>query len=324
MSWNGKRVLVTGAGGFVGSHLAEALAESGADVRAFVHYNALGSRGLLEPSASVEVVQGDIRDPSSLRPAMTDVEIVYHLAALIAIPYSYIAPRSYIQTNVEGTLNVLEACREFRISRLVGTSTSEVYGSAQSASIDESHPLQAQSPYAASKIAADKLIESYHRSFDVPAVIVRPFNTYGPRQSARAIVPTIISQALVSDTVRLGNLSPTRDLSFVDDTVEAFLLAGLAEGVVGEQINVGTGQEISIGDLAEIIVRLAGRSVPVLSDETRIRPEKSEVTRLLADASRANRLLGWVPRTALEEGLQKTITWIHAHLDAYHPDQYAV
>lgn len=327
MNWQQQRVLVTGAGGFIGSHLTEQLVQRGARTRALVHYNALGTWGWLDHSAcrdDVEVVCGDICDRDSVRQAVQGVDVVFHLAALIAIPYSYHAPESYVRTNVLGTLNVLQAARELGIGRLVQTSTSETYGTARRVPIDEDHPLQGQSPYAASKIAADKMAEAFHLSFQVPVVTVRPFNTYGPRQSARAVVPTIITQCLAGEAVRLGNLRPTRDLNFVADTVEGFLRAGSVEAAIGQTINLGTGREISIGDLAQLIGRLAGQPIRLECDQDRLRPDHSEVERLLANPRRAQSLLGWTPAHSLESGLQLTIDWIREHMERYRPGVYVV
>ncbi len=328
MNFNGKRVLVTGAGGFIGSHLAGRLVEQGAEVRALVHYNALGSWGWLDSSpqkAQIEVVAGDISDRDSVRHAVSGMDIVFHLAALIAIPYSYQAPYSYIRTNVEGTANVLQAVRECGVERMVHTSTSEVYGSAVYVPIDEKHPLQGQSPYSASKIGADKMAEAFYSSFDVPVVTVRPFNTFGPRQSARAVIPTIITQCLAGESViRLGSLHPTRDLNYVGNTVDGFLRAALAPDVCGKVINVGSGREISIGDLAALIASLVGVDVKIEQEDQRVRPSKSEVTRLLADNQLAQELLQWEPAVSLEEGLQLTIEWIKANRHWYRPGVYTV
>jgi NAD dependent epimerase/dehydratase len=327
VNWNGKRVLITGGGGFIGSHLTERLVELGARTRALVRYNSLGAWGWLDHSSvrnDMEVIAGDIRDHDSMLQAMEDIEIVFHLAALIAIPYSYHAPVSYVRTNVEGTLNVLQAARAKGVELVVHTSTSEVYGTARYVPIDEAHPLQGQSPYAASKIGADKIAESFHLSFELPVVTLRPFNTFGPRQSARAVIPTIISQCLQGDTVRLGNLYSTRDFTYVADTVEGFLLAASTSESVGKTINLGFSQEININELAKLIARLIGRPVTFYSEEQRIRPEMSEVERLVSDNKLALTLLGWTPRITLQQGLEKTVEWINEHPESYRPDIYAV
>lgn len=327
MNWKGKRVLVTGAGGFIGSHLTERLAALGAKVRALVHYNAMGSWGWLDESSvleDIEVVTGEIRDRDSVRQVMQDVQIVFHLAALIGIPYSYCAPLSYVHTNVEGTVNVLQVSREFSVERVVHTSTSEAYGTAQYVPIDEAHPLQGQSPYSASKIAADKLAEAFYLSFDVPVVTVRPFNTFGPRQSARAIIPTIITQCLKGEALRLGNLRPTRDLNYVSNIVEGFALAASAPEAIGQTVNLGSGREISVGDLARLIARLIGRPVSIECEGKRVRPEKSEVERLVADNTLARTLLNWKPTVDLEEGLKRTIEWLQQHIDRYRPNVYGL
>jgi NAD dependent epimerase/dehydratase len=327
MTWQNKRVLVTGAGGFIGSHLVERLVELGASVRALIHYNALGSWGWLDYSPHrerIEVIMGDLADRDLVFQAARNVEIVFHLGALIAIPYSYQAPSSYVRTNIEGTLNILLAARDLKVARLVHTSTSEVYGTARYVPIDENHPLQGQSPYSATKIAADKLAEAFYCSYGVPVVIVRPFNTYGPRQSTRAVIPTIISQCLNGDTIRLGHLHPTRDLNYVSDTVEGFIRAATADNVLGQTINLGSGREISIGNLALLIARLLGKQVQIITDERRRRPEKSEVERLLADNSKAKRLLGWEPRVSLEEGLLRTIDWMREHRRRYRLDNHSI
>lgn len=324
-TWTGKRVLVTGAGGFIGSHLTERLVELGASVRALVHYRGNGSWGWLEHSPckeAVEVVAADLRDRDGVGRAMKDVEIVFHLAALIAIPYSYEAPASFIETNVNGTLHVLQAAREQGVQRLVHTSTSEVYGTARYVPIDEAHPLQAQSPYAASKIGADKLVESFALSYGFPAVTVRPFNTFGPRQSARAIIPTVMTQCLTGDVVRVGNVTPTRDMNYVGDTVEGFVRAAASPSAVGRAINLGSGRETSIGDLVRMIAGLAGKPVAIEVDEARARPAASEVERLVASSAVARELLGWEPSVSLEEGLQATFAWVQEHLDVYRPGVY--
>jgi NAD dependent epimerase/dehydratase len=313
MTWRGRRVLVTGAGGFIGSHLTEELVRQGAQTRALVRYNSAGAWGWLDDSSSkgsIEVVAGDITDRDMVKAAIKDVEVVFHLAALIAIPYSYQAPESYVRTNVLGTLNVLQAAQECGVARVVHTSTSEVYGTAQRVPIGEDHPLQGQSPYSASKIGADKIAESFHLAFGAPVAILRPFNTFGPRQSARAVIPTIIGQCLSGDTVNLGALSPTRDFTYVGDTVAGFLAAAEAKSAIGETINLGVGAEISIGDLAQLIARLVGRQISVQCEDIRLRPAGSEVERLLSDNSKARRLLRWQPKVTLEEGLQQTIAWL--------------
>jgi dTDP-glucose 4,6-dehydratase len=327
VNWSGRRVLVTGAGGFIGSHLTERLVEVGAKVRALVHYNAQGTRGWLEMSpvqGEMGVVAGDVCDRDSVRQAAEGMDVIFHLAALIAIPYSYHAPASYLRTNVEGTLNVLQAAREHGVGCLVHTSTSEVYGTARYVPINETHPLQGQSPYSASKIAADKMVEAFHLSFDLPTVTVRPFNTFGPRQSARAVVPTIITQCLSGGPVRLGNLHPTRDLNYVADTVEGFVQAASVPEAIGQTVNVGSGREISVRDLAAVIAGLTGRSLALESDVQRVRPARTEVERLVADNRLARKLLGWEPRVSLEDGLARTIEWIRTNLQWYRPEIYAL
>jgi NAD dependent epimerase/dehydratase len=325
LSLAGRSVLVTGAEGFIGSHLVERLLDEGARVRGLVLYNFEGSRGWLDrisAAAEVEAVQGDVRDRDSLRRAVEGVEVVFHLAALIAIPYSYDAPLSYVRTNVEGTLNVLGAAHEAGVSLVVHTSTSEVYGTAQSVPISESHPLQAQSPYAASKIGADKIAESYHRSFGLPVTTVRPFNTYGPRQSARAVIPTIATQLLDRGRIELGSLTPTRDFTFVADTVDAFVRAAGQPEAVGRVLNVGSGREISIGALAERIAAILGQDVEIAQDAQRLRPPASEVERLLADATQAHEVLGWSARTTLDDGLSATLEWIRGNRGFYRAGTY--
>lgn len=327
MTWRGRSVLVTGASGFIGSHLTERLVELGARTRAFVHYNAQGGFGWLEDSPvreEIDIIAGDVTDRGSLQPAFDDVEIVFHLAALIAIPYSYRSPASYVRTNVEGTLNVLQCARDAGVARVVHTSTSEVYGTARSVPIDESHPLQGQSPYSASKIGADKMAEAFHLSFNVPVVTVRPFNTFGPRQSTRAIVPAIVTQALTGELVKLGSLSPKRDLTYVSDTVGGFLAAATAPGAVGRTINIGSGREIAIGDLVDLIGGLLGSPVRVALDETRVRPAASEVDRLMADNTLARTLLGWSPAVTVEAGLERTIDWLRCHAGRYRANAYAI
>lgn len=325
--WSGRKVLVTGAGGFIGSHLAERLVEAGASVRALVHYNAMGTRGWLDGSPqaeTMEIISGDVTDSDSVGRAVAGIDTVFHLAALIAIPYSYQVPRAYVRANIDGTLNVLQAAREASVRRIVHTSTSEVYGTARRVPIDETHPLQGQSPYSASKIAADKMAEAFYCSFNLPVAILRPFNTFGPRQSARAIIPTILAQCLSGGVVKLGSLHPTRDLNFVANTVDGYLLAGEVPGAVGQTIHLGSGREISIGDLVELLARLVGCKPRIETDARRIRPEKSEVDRLVADPSRAKEILGWSPRVSLEEGLKRTVEWMRANADRYRPGSYVV
>jgi len=327
MNWSDKRVLVTGAGGFIGSHLTERLVELGAKTRAFVRYSSTGSWGWLDQSPrknDIEVVLGDIRDQDTVMHALAGVDVVFHLAALIAIPYSYQAPLSYVRTNVEGTLNVLQAAQRAESEVVVHTSTSEVYGTARTVPIDENHPLQGQSPYSASKIGADKIAESFHLSFGLPVVTVRPFNTFGPRQSARAVIPTIITQALNGAEIRLGNLEPTRDLNFIADTVEGFIKAAETPKALGETINLGSGREISIGDLAALILKLMNRDIPIALESARVRPENSEVDRLCADSRKGQSILGWTPKYSLEEGLSATIEWIRENSERYRTGIYVV
>ena len=326
--WNGKQVLVTGAGGFIGSHLVQALLERGAHVRAFVHYNSRNELGFLSDvkpkNDSFVVITGDIHDLETVRRATSGIQVVFHLAALVGIPYSYQHPHQVVEVNTIGTLNVLTASRESGVERLVHTSTSEVYGSALKVPIDENHPKQPQSPYSASKIAADALALSYHMCFDLPVAICRPFNTYGPRQSDRAIIPTLIAQALELETVAVGNLKPTRDFTFVSDTVSGFIHVAESEACIGEEVNLGTGKEISIGDLLERIIKLVGRDVKVVPDEKRLRPVASEVQRLCSDNSKIKRLAGWQPEVSLDEGLSRTIDWVKASRGMYDPDHYRI
>ena len=327
--WKDKKVLVTGAAGFIGSHLVERLLNLGANVTAFVHYNAAGSRGMLDrlpihEQSRLQIVLGDLRDAESADAAVAGQEIVFHLAAIIAIPYSYLRPAHVAVTNYTTSLNVLEACRRHKPMRLVHTSSSEVYGNAQRVPIDETHPLEAQSPYAASKIAADKLVQSYFLSYDLPAVTLRPFNTYGPRQSDRAIIPTIITQALMRKQIYLGAMHPTRDLVYVSDTVEGFIRIAETPDIEGRTYHIGTGTEVSIGDLADRIIKIIGGEIPVSFDPTRIRPEGSEVARLICDASRARADIGWSPTVALDDGLAMTIEWMGKNLSGYRPDMYNI
>jgi NAD dependent epimerase/dehydratase len=325
----GSRILVTGAAGFIGSHATEALVEAGAEVRAFVRYNSRNDYGWLEsiPSeirGSIEIFRGDLTNPEAVTNSVKGMNTVLHLGALIPIPYSYVHPREFVAANVTGTFNVLEASRRHDVGRVIHVSTSEVYGTPETTPIAETHPLRAQSPYAATKIGADQLSLSYFHAFDLPVMIARPFNTFGPRQSARAVIPTIVSQTLAGDTVRLGNLSATRDLVYVTDTVDAFRRCCTADDAVGKVVNIGTGSEISIGALANLIFEIMGTDVTLVSDPERVRPEASEVERLLADAGRAAELLGWAPKVGLREGLEKTIEWITDSLDAYKPSIYNV
>jgi NAD dependent epimerase/dehydratase len=331
-----KRVLVTGADGFIGSHLAEALVREGHDVRAMALYNPFGSAGWLDSVSSgirdsLEVVLSDVRDPYGVREAIKSVEIVYHLAALIAIPYSYRSPDTYVDTNIRGTLNVLQAVRDLGVEKLVHTSTSEVYGTARQVPIDEEHPLQGQSPYSASKIGADQIALSFHRSFGTPVAVIRPFNTYGPRQSARAVIPTIITQiAAGKREIRLGALAPTRDFNYVSDTVRGFQAVASSDCSIGEVINIGSGFEVSIGDTVRLIAEVMNAEIEVVADEQRFRPENSEVQRLLADNSKARNLLGWEPEFAgidgFRRGLAKTAKWFcdQSNLEGYKADAYAI
>jgi NAD dependent epimerase/dehydratase len=324
--WRGKRVLVTGAGGFIGSHLVERLVEAGARVRAFVRYTSRGEAGFLREvkgSTSLGVVAGDLRDMQAVDEAVKGMEMVFHLGAMTSIPYSYVHPVEVVESNVLGTLNVLMASRRHEVRWVVQASSSEVYGTAISVPIDEGHRLQGQSPYSASKIGADKLAESFTCVYGLGVVTVRPFNTYGPRQSARAVIPAIISQALTREVVKLGNLETRRDFTYVDDTVRGFLQAGEAEGVEGQVINLGTGEEVSIGELARLIIEMVGRPVRVEVDEQRLRPERSEVMRLVSDNRLARELIGWQPEVKLEEGLARTIKWVEKHIKLFEPDRYA-
>lgn len=329
MNWRDKKVLVTGAGGFIGSHLVERLVGLGAEVRAFVRYNSRNDQGLIEllpPEVkdAIEVVMGDLRDAETMRDLARNIDIVFHLAALIAIPYSYLHPREVVETNIMGTLNMLNAARDYRVKKIIHTSTSEVYGTAQYVPIDEKHPLQGQSPYSASKIGADMLAGSFYRSYNMPIAIIRPFNTYGPRQSARAVIPTIISQALTKEQILLGSLYPTRDYTYVDDVVEAFIKVAESSSSIGEVINIGSNFEISIGDIAAKVLSMVGKNKQIVTDPRRMRPEQSEVERLWCDNSKARKLLGWEPKLNFDEGLSRTIKWISDHLSLYKPEVYNV
>ena len=323
-----KKVLVTGADGFIGSHLVEALLERGYEVKAFVYYNSFNTWGWLdtlskEKLSQIEIFSGDIRDPNGVFEAMDGVDIVYHLAALIAIPFSYHSPDSYIDTNIKGTLNVLQAARKRETERVLVTSTSEVYGTAKYVPIDENHPFQGQSPYSATKIGADRLAESFYRSFNLPVTIVRPFNTYGPRQSARAVIPTIITQLLAGyEQIRLGSLTPTRDFNFVKDTANGFIKISEHDNTIGEEINIATQKEISIVALAKELIRQINPKAEIVCEEVRLRPEKSEVNRLLGCNEKIRQLTDWIPEYSLEQGLAETIQFLRTHMDRYKPDLY--
>lgn len=322
------KVLVTGAGGFIGSHLTELLVSQGYEVRAFVHYNSLGTWGWIdtfpkEIKDHIEIFAGDIRDPNGVKDAMRSCSAVFHLAALIAIPFSYHSPDTYVDTNIKGTLNVLQAARDLGTERVLVTSTSEVYGTAQYVPIDEKHPYQGQSPYSATKIGADRLAESFYRSFDLPVTIVRPFNTFGPRQSARAVIPTIITQLLSGKKeIKLGFLTPTRDFNFVRDTANGFYQIYRSDKTIGQEINIATQKEISIGALAEELIRQIAPDAKVICDEQRLRPEKSEVNRLLGCNEKIMRLTEWKPHYTFEEGLAETISFLRDNLDKYKTDIY--
>ena len=325
----GRRAVVTGAGGFIGSHLVAELVEGGAQVRALVRYTSRGDRGNLRYLderilEEVEVVLGDLRDPESVTEAVRGSELVFNLAAQIAIPYSYVNPRDFVETNVVGTLNVLQACRAMEIPRLVQTSTSEVYGTAQSVPITEEHPFAAQSPYAASKVASDQLALSFHRSFSLPVTVLRPFNTFGPRQSARAVIPAIIVQALRGGVIKLGSLDPRRDLTYVTDCARGFTAVAESDAAVGQTLQLGTGVDISIGDLVEAVGSVLGRELEVEQDPDRVRPEASEVMRLLSSPARMTDLTGWRPEVTLSEGLEQTISWIEAHPEAHPLEGYVI
>jgi NAD dependent epimerase/dehydratase len=327
MNWESKKVLVTGAGGFIGSHLCEALLAKGARVTAMLRYSSRSDWGnleflSLEDRMRLEVVAGNVEDADCVAQQVRGKDVVFHLAALIAIPYSYIAPMSYVRTNVEGTLNVLEAARKQGVERFIHTSTSETYGTALYTPIDEKHPLQGQSPYSASKIGADKIVESYHRSHELPVVTIRPFNTFGPRQSARAIIPTIVSQAMTQDEIRLGSLSPVRDLSFVSDVAQGFIMLAESDQAIGETINIGSGEGISIGELAVEILEMMGCKKRIVADEQRVRPPKSEVDLLICDNSKAFKLAGWKPAYSLKQGLATVVDFISSNLHHYKTDRY--
>ena len=325
-----KKTLITGADGFIGSHLTEELVRQGKSVRAFVYYNSFGRCGWLDTipddiKKEIEFFAGDIRDPNGVRAAMCDVDVVYHLAALIAIPFSYHSPDSYVDTNIKGTLNVLQGAKGLGTRRVLITSTSEVYGTAQYVPINESHPFQGQSPYSATKIGADRLAESFYRSFELPVVIVRPFNTYGPRQSARAVIPTIITQLLSGkNELHLGALSPTRDFNYVTDTVNGFISLSETDAAIGQEINIASGKEISIGDMVQMLISQINPSAKIICDEERLRPEKSEVNRLLGCNEKIMKLTGWEPQVSLEQGLAMTIEWMRHNMDSYVPGKYMI
>lgn len=325
-----KKVLVTGADGFIGSHLVETLIDKGYDVRAFVYYNSFNNWGWLDTFSKdklnkIEIFSGDIRDPNGVREAMKGIDIVYHLAALIAIPFSYHSPDSYVDTNIKGTLNVLQAARQLHTERILVTSTSEVYGTAQYVPIDENHPFQGQSPYSATKIGADRIAESFYRSFNLPVSIVRPFNTYGPRQSARAVIPTIITQLLAGKTeIKLGSLTPTRDFNYVKDTANGFVAIAESNQTIGEEINIATQHEISIGELASELIKQINPKATIVCEEERLRPEKSEVNRLLGSNEKIKMLTNWRPQYSFSEGLAETIEFFKHNLDKYKIDIYNI
>jgi NAD dependent epimerase/dehydratase len=329
MKWQDKQVLVTGAGGFIGSHLVDELFRKGARVTAFVHYNARNDWGMLEggyndKTPNLNVIAGDVTDSLFVKKAVSEKEYVFHLAALIGIPYSYVAPESYINTNIKGTLNIMQACLDEGVDRVVHTSTSEVYGTARYTPIDEEHPLQGQSPYSASKIGADKIAESFYCSFGLPVTTIRPFNTFGPRQSTRAVIPTIITQALTSNTVKLGSLTPVRDLTFVTDTALGFIKFAESDKTVGKTVNTGSGRGVTIGELANLIIERVNLEASIVCEKERVRPEKSEVMQLLCDNRRAKDLAGWEPTYTLEDGLSLTIEWIKEHIRSYKAGLYTV
>lgn len=329
MRMKGRKVLVTGAGGFVGSHLVEALVRKGAKVTAFVHYNSRNDWGMLEDVAKgvldeIEVVAGDLKDADCVRETVRDQEVVFHLGASIGIPYSYVNPRDVVDTNINGSLNVLTAALDFQVHKVVHTSTSEIYGTAQYVPMDEKHPVNPQSPYAASKLGADHLALSFCRSFDLPVGIIRPFNIFGPRQSARAVIPSIITQALLRKKIRLGSVYPTRDLTFVKDTVNGFIDFAECEKTVGEVVNLGSGHEVSIDRVVSLIGDSIGKKVQIRREKSRMRPEKSEVERLFSDSSKAKRLFGWQPKTDFRQAVEKTISWFEKNLERYKGDIYNI
>lgn len=329
MKINNKKVLVTGAGGFVGSHLVEALVKSGAKVKAFVHYNSRNDWGMLENVdknvlKEVEVMASDLRDTDAVRKAVKGQQVVFHLGALIGIPYSYVNPRDVVDTNINGTLNVLTAARDFKAEKIIHTSTSEVYGTAQYVPMDESHPLNPRSPYAASKLAADLLALSFHSSYNLPVGVIRPFNIYGPRQSARAVIPSIITQTLVKREVNLGSIFPTRDLTFVTDTALGFIAFAECEKTVGEVVNLGSNREVSISELIQMVSTCLNKKIKVIKEKKRVRPEKSEVEKLLSDSRKAKALFGWSPKIDVKEGIRKTVSWIGKNIDKYKQEIYNI
>ena len=326
MELKGKRVLITGAGGFIGSHLVERLIKEECNVRVFLRYNSEGKIGRLEELPAedlnkIEIFRGDLSNFDIVKKSIKGVDIIFHLGALISIPYSYENPREYIKTNTIGTLNILEAAKEEKVKKVIITSTSEVYGTALYSPIDEKHPLQAQSPYAASKIAADKIAESFYKSFDVPVSIIRPFNNYGPRQSMRAVIPTIIYQALTKEKVKMGSLEPKRDFLYVEDNVDGYIRIAKSDDVTGEVINIGTGRTTSIGEIVDMVRELIGKNFEVETDKNKIRPEKSEVKLLICDNSKAKERIGWEPKTSLRDGLKKTIEYIQKNIDFYNQEE---
>ena len=329
MNWKRQKVLVTGAGGFIGSHLVDELLIQGAEVTAFVHYNARNDWGMLEgrydeKTPHLKVISGDVTDSFFVKKAVSNMNFVFHLAALIGIPYSYAAPESYINTNVKGTLNIMQACLDEGVERVVHTSTSEVYGTAEYTPIDEKHPLKGQSPYSASKIGGDKIAESFYCSFGLPVTTIRPFNTFGPRQSTRAVIPTIITQALTSNTVKLGSLNPVRDLSYVADTVQGFIKFAESKKTIGRTVNTGSGCGVTMGDLADLIIKRVNPKATIVCEKKRVRPEKSEIMQLLCDNRCAKDLAGWEPRYTLEDGLSLTINWMKEHIASYKAGLYTV
>lgn len=323
-----KKILVTGAGGFIGSHLTELLVKQGYAVRAFVHYNSKNNWGWLEESEvkkDIHIVSGDIRDYDSVFAAMKGVDTVFHLAALIGIPYSYVSPLAYIKTNIEGTYNILQSAKLLNLQNILVTSTSETYGTAQYVPIDEKHPMVGQSPYSATKIAADQMALSYYRSFDLPVKVVRPFNTYGPRQSARAFIPTVISQLLSGmNEIKLGNLTPTRDLTFVKDTARGFLEIALSEKTTGVVTNIGMREEIAMGDMVKLIVEITGKNATIITDKQRVRPGKSEVERLFCDNTEILNRTNWKPEYTLEKGIRETVNWMKENINLFKPEVYNV